>query len=140
MEEDIPDNYAFDTSDDDEEDEDDEEAVLRELAAYEAEVGRVVPRVDDDVVEIPPFKGEVLRDGPEWPERPLVIPYPELSRRQAFVALGIAYGLSNVEVAALSGTTVTTYNTHRGRILEKLRLSNAVQLCLLGVRMGWVKP
>lgn len=75
-------------------------------------------------------------------EAPVAIgPWPELSPREIQVAEGLARGLTNSEIATAMGKiSVKTIDTHRGHVMKKLGLKNNVQLCLLAVRRGGVKP
>ncbi len=66
--------------------------------------------------------------------------FPELSKREVEVALGIVHGLSSHEIAAELGISTKTYDTHRGHLLKKLMLKNVVQLTLLAVKRGAVTP
>jgi DNA-binding NarL/FixJ family response regulator len=46
------------------------------------------------------------------------------------VAIAIARGLSNAEIAEAHFVSVTTVKTHVGRILDKLAVGNRVQIAI----------
>jgi DNA-binding NarL/FixJ family response regulator len=48
----------------------------------------------------------------------------------------LAEGKSNKEVAALLNLSLSTVETHRGRIMKKLNLHSAPELVLYAVRKG----
>ena len=52
----------------------------------------------------------------------------QLTDREQSVARAVAKGLSNAQIAAELSISVTTVKTHIGRILEKLEVSNRVQI------------
>jgi DNA-binding NarL/FixJ family response regulator len=53
-----------------------------------------------------------------------------LTARERDVALAIAQGLSNAEIAQAHFVSVTTVKTHVGRILDKLAVDNRVQIAI----------
>lgn len=53
------------------------------------------------------------------------------------VAKALGLGLSCAEIAVAQGRARKTVETHRGNILRKLGLANAVQLAWHGLREGW---
>ncbi|MBX0299150.1 response regulator transcription factor [Cryobacterium sp. 1639] len=53
-----------------------------------------------------------------------------LTARERDVALAIAQGLSNAEIARAHFVSVTTVKTHVGRILDKLAVDNRVQIAI----------
>jgi DNA-binding NarL/FixJ family response regulator len=53
-----------------------------------------------------------------------------LTAREREVALAIARGLSNAEIAESHYVSVTTVKTHVGRILDKLGVTNRVQIAI----------
>ena len=55
----------------------------------------------------------------------------QLTDRERSVARAVAKGLSNAQIAAELSISVTTVKTHIGRILEKLEVSNRVQIAAL---------
>lgn len=59
-----------------------------------------------------------------------------LSPREIEVVRLIAEGLSNKEIAAQLSISVTTAQTHRNHIMEKLRLHTAVELVRYAIRRG----
>jgi DNA-binding NarL/FixJ family response regulator len=54
----------------------------------------------------------------------------QLTARERDVAIAIARGLSNAEIAAAHFVSVTTVKTHVGRILDKLAVANRVQIAI----------
>ncbi|HZW33518.1 MAG TPA: response regulator transcription factor, partial [Isosphaeraceae bacterium] len=65
---------------------------------------------------------------------------PDLSPREQEVLRLIAEGLSNKEIAARLSISVTTAQTHRNRIMEKLGLHTAVELVRYAIRAGLIRP
>jgi DNA-binding NarL/FixJ family response regulator len=53
-----------------------------------------------------------------------------LTARERDVAVAIAQGLSNAEIAETQFVSVTTVKTHVGRILDKLAVGNRVQIAI----------
>lgn len=53
-----------------------------------------------------------------------------LTERERDIAIAIAQGLSNAEIAATSFISVATVKTHVGRILDKLAANNRVQIAI----------
>ena len=64
--------------------------------------------------------------------------YDLLSDREREVLQIIAEGRSNKEVASLLDISLTTVETHRGHILQKLDIHNVPELVLYAVRKGIV--
>jgi two-component system response regulator NreC len=62
--------------------------------------------------------------------------YELLSHREREVLQLIAEGQSNKDVAALLGISVSTVETHRGNVLQKLNLHSVPELILYAVRKG----
>ncbi len=62
--------------------------------------------------------------------------YESLTEREREVFQLIAEGRSNKEIAAVLGISPGTVDTHRGRIMEKLDVHNAVEMVLYAVRRG----
>ena len=61
-----------------------------------------------------------------------------LSARETEVARLIAQGYSNKEIAARLDISVKTVETHKARIMEKLKISSRAELVRLAVREGWL--
>jgi DNA-binding NarL/FixJ family response regulator len=76
-------------------------------------------------------------ESPPVPRPPV---WDSLTRRERDVAIGLATGNSNDEIAKLLGTSVRTVETHRANIMKKLQLKNNVALCRLLIRKGLVQP
>lgn len=55
----------------------------------------------------------------------------ELTERERSVARAVAKGLSNAQIAAELSISVTTVKTHIGRVLDKLEVSNRVQIAAI---------
>lgn len=69
-------------------------------------------------------------------ETPVADRYDALSEREREIFQLIAEARSNKEVAELLGISVSTVETHRSRILEKLDVHNTAELVLYAVRRG----
>ncbi len=67
-------------------------------------------------------------------------PYPELSPRELEVALLLARGEVNREIATALGISVKTVDTHRLHLLKKLGCKHNVALARLMIRDGLVTP
>lgn len=72
---------------------------------------------------------------PKPPER-----YLELTTREYEVAIRLARGMTNREIATDFGVSVKTIDTHRGNVLKKLGCKGNVALCRLMIRDGLVQP
>lgn len=64
--------------------------------------------------------------------------FPELTAREREVALLIARGEPNREIATALGVSIKTVDTHRLHILKKLACRNNVELARLAIRRGHV--
>jgi DNA-binding NarL/FixJ family response regulator len=62
--------------------------------------------------------------------------YESLSDRERETFQLIAEGHSNKEIAEIMGISVTTVETHRGHVLEKLDLHSVAEIVLYAVRRG----
>ena len=62
--------------------------------------------------------------------------YQSLSDRERETFQLIAEGHTNKEIAGILGISVTTVETHRSRVLEKLGLHSAAEVVLYAVRRG----
>ncbi len=62
--------------------------------------------------------------------------YESLTEREREVFQLIVEGRSNKEIATVLGISPGTVDTHRGRIMEKLDVHNAVEMVLYAVRRG----
>jgi two-component system response regulator NreC len=69
-------------------------------------------------------------------EKGIVDRYDALSGREREIFQLIAEGRSNKEVAELLSISVTTVETHRAHILQKLDVHNTAELVLYAVRRG----
>lgn len=65
--------------------------------------------------------------------------YESLSDREREVFQVIAEGKSNKEIAALLFISVSTVETHRARIMEKLDIHSAAEIVLYAVRRGVIR-
>jgi DNA-binding NarL/FixJ family response regulator len=61
-----------------------------------------------------------------------------LSARETEVARLIAQGYSNKEIAARLDISVKTVETHKARIMEKLKITTRAQLVRMAVHEGWL--
>lgn len=68
------------------------------------------------------------------------LPFPGLSERERYVAIRLAVGDRNVEIAELLGISVKTVDSHRNHLLKKLECRNNVELARLAIREGYVQP
>jgi two-component system response regulator NreC len=71
-------------------------------------------------------------------QRGLVDRYDLLSDREREILQMIAEGRANKEVATMLNISVTTVETHRGHILQKLDIHSVPELILYAVRKGIV--
>lgn len=62
----------------------------------------------------------------------------DLTTREMEVAVRLAKGYNNHEIAGELGISVKTVDTHRGHVLDKLDLANNVMLARHALRVGWV--
>ena len=67
-------------------------------------------------------------------------PSEDLSPRETDVLRLIADGLSNKEIATKLSISVTTAQTHRNRIMQKLGLHTSVELVRYAIRRGIIHP
>jgi DNA-binding NarL/FixJ family response regulator len=123
----------------------DERYVLRAMKAG-ARGYLLKDSVEEDLVEaireircgrtfFSPAIADVLsrHDGAEVEDR-----YDLLTGREREVYRMLAEGKGNKEIAALLGLSLHTVETHRNRIMEKLRLHSAAELVLSAVERGLV--
>lgn len=64
-------------------------------------------------------------------------PISLLSNREQQVVHAIADGLSNAEIAALLGVSITTIKSHVSAILRILQLRDRLQIAIAAHRFGW---
>jgi len=77
---------------------------------------------------------EYVRPRPEGIDR-----YETLSDREREVFQLIAEAKTNKEIATLLGISLTTVETHRAKIIQKLDLHSATQIALYAVRRGVIR-
>jgi DNA-binding NarL/FixJ family response regulator len=77
---------------------------------------------------------EYVRPRPEGIDR-----YETLSDREREIFQLIAEAKTNKEIAALLGISLTTVETHRAKIIQKLDLHSATQIALYAVRRGVIR-
>jgi len=65
--------------------------------------------------------------------------YESLSEREREIFQLVAEGKANKEIAALLSISLSTVETHRGRIMEKLDLHSAAEIVLYAVRRGVIR-
>lgn len=61
---------------------------------------------------------------------------PRLTGREHEVALFLAVGMSNREIANAMDISIKTVDTHRGHVLAKLKCRNNVALARYAIRVG----
>ena len=66
-------------------------------------------------------------------------PFPELTEREREVALLLAAGATNREIADQMEISIKTVDTHRGHVLKKLGLRNNVALARHAIRSGYME-
>lgn len=64
--------------------------------------------------------------------------WPELSERERLVAVHLTAGATRGEIAKTLGISEKTADTHRHQVLKKLKIRNAVELCVLAHRRGYL--
>lgn len=85
-----------------------------------------------------PVAAKVMLDGylRRLADKGIVDRYEALSEREREVFQPIAEGRSNKEAAEVLSISVTTVETHRAHILQKLDVHNTAELVLYAVRRG----
>lgn len=63
-----------------------------------------------------------------------------LSNREIEILKKISQGLLSKEISSLLGLSVHTVNTHRQRILAKLKVNNSIEAVKYAVALGLLKP
>lgn len=63
-------------------------------------------------------------------------PFCHLTIREREVAVAIAQGLNNHEIAAQMGISVKTVDTHRGKVIKKTGARNNVELARKAIKYG----
>jgi DNA-binding NarL/FixJ family response regulator len=66
--------------------------------------------------------------------------YDTLTPREQEVADQLARGFSCRDIAPALGISIKTVDTHRGHVLQKLKLKNNVELCRFMIRAALVIP
>ncbi len=74
------------------------------------------------------------------PVRASLRPAGVLTRREREVLQLLAEGRANKAVAKLLGISVKTAETHRARIMRKLRMKSVAELVRYAIRNGFVEP
>ncbi len=72
-------------------------------------------------------------------KRGLTDSYDLLTNREKEVLQLLAEGRSNKEVATLLDVGLTTVETHRGNLMQKLNLHNTAEIVLYAVRKGFIR-
>ena len=62
-----------------------------------------------------------------------------LTNREREVFQLVAEARSNRDIAAMLGISLTTVETHRARVLNKLSLHNAAEIALYALRRGVIR-
>jgi two-component system response regulator NreC len=86
-----------------------------------------------------PAVAKLMLDDYLHPRGDLTDRYELLSDREREIFQLIAEGMANKEIAALLFISVSTVETHRARIMEKLDLHSAAEIVLYAVRRGVVR-
>lgn len=63
-----------------------------------------------------------------------------LSSREIEILKKISQGLPSKEISSLLGLSIHTVNTHRQRILAKLKVNNSIEAVKYAVALGLLKP
>lgn len=71
------------------------------------------------------------------PPKPAAL-FDKLTKRERQVAIALASGLSNSEIAEAANMALKTVSSHRGAALAKLGCRNNVELARLAIREGVV--
>ena len=72
--------------------------------------------------------------------RPSLRPAGELTRREREVLQLLAEGRANKVVAKLLGISVKTAETHRARIMRKLKMKSVADVVRYAIRNGFIEP
>lgn len=74
------------------------------------------------------------------PKITVVAKLSELTKRQQEVAYRLALGKTNREISQELGCGLKTVDTHRGAVLQRIGVRNAVELTLRALQERFVKP
>lgn len=74
-----------------------------------------------------------------WSTAAAADPYDTLTNREREVFQLVAEARSNRDIAAMLGISLTTVETHRARVLNKLSLHNAAEIALYALRRGVIR-
>jgi len=74
-----------------------------------------------------------------WNTAAAADPYDTLTNREREVFQLVAEAKSNRDIAGLLGISLTTVETHRARVLNKLSLHNAAEIALYALRRGVIR-
>lgn len=66
-------------------------------------------------------------------------PFPQLTEREREVAEGLALGHTTREIAKKLKVSIKTIDTHRGHVLAKLDIKNAVELAHMAIYKGYIE-
>lgn len=77
-----------------------------------------------------------IRETPEL--EPAPVPFEPLTVREREVATLLCRGVKHQEIAKAMGISSKTVDTHRGHIMDKLKVKNNVELLRLAIVRGWV--
>lgn len=77
-------------------------------------------------------------DEPVMPREDGTSCFPQLTPRERQVAQALAVGYSNREIAGKLDISIKTVDTHRGHVLDKLRVRNNTELARAALRAGLV--
>jgi two-component system response regulator NreC len=66
-------------------------------------------------------------------------PFPTLTERERQVAVALAHGQTNREIAKQLQISIKTIDTHRGHALKKVGVRNNVELAHVAIAKGWIQ-
>ena len=112
--------------------------LLKESADTELLEG--VAAVADGKSFFSPAIARLIADDGTWPRNDGPRDrYDSLSARERQIFQLVAEGRTNKEIAALLAISISTVETHRARIMDKLDMHSAVEIVLYAVRRGVVR-
>jgi len=105
----------------------------------DADLMRAVAAVAQGKSFFSPTVARLILDDYVRPRGELTDRYDSLSEREREIFQLIAEGKANKEMAALLSISVSTVETHRARVMEKLDIHSAAEIVLYAVRRGVVR-
>lgn len=86
-----------------------------------------------------PSIAQQMRERVPWTAASTADPYDTLTNREREVFQLVAEARSNKDIASLLGISLTTVETHRARVLNKLSLHSAAEIALYALRRGVIR-